>query len=101
MATLHVQWVAISHPQQGIGPGLIESIGTTGEALTTSGTSAATTATAPRGAEYAICTSLDAGHYVTVGSSPTATAANGICVMTGAYQVLPVSFGDKIAAKTV
>lgn len=75
------------------------------EALTTSGTSAATTATAgtasANGTLVARCSATDAAHYVVAGAAPTASATNGYWVPSGGVIDISVAPGDKIAARTV
>ena len=70
--------------------------GSTSEALTSSGTSAATTATALEG-QFARVAPVDGGVYVTAGAAPTAVTAQGFYVASGSVLDLAVRAGDKIA----
>ena len=66
--------------------------------VTTSGTSAATSA-ASQGAVAALYS--DTAHYVTTGSSPTATATNGFYLPASTLYWVKLQQDDKIAAITV
>lgn len=100
MSTLHIAWIKASGGNSGGDPsGFIRNL-VSSELVTTSGTSAQSAA-APANADYAICTAVDANHYITEGASnPTAASTNSVVAMTGGFHVLRVQPGQKIAAKT-
>lgn len=92
MATLYIsRYAGVSH-NCGQDP-----MGT--QALTTSGTSAQSTANT-NGASVAMLFS-DVAHYVTEGSDPTATTANSVLVPGGVPIWLRLTMGHKLAALTV
>jgi hypothetical protein len=100
MSTLHVAWVFISSPAFGNAPGTVQNI-LSAEEVATSSTSAQSGA-APTGATHARVASVDADHYVCMpAASPTAAASNSVYVPSGGTELLPVSPGQKIAAKTL
>ena len=73
------------------------------ESITTSGTSAQSSALASSGQKgrlFARCFAVDSAHYVVAGPDETASATNGYYVDSGGFIDLEIGPGDKIAAIT-
>lgn len=100
MSTLHISWI-VSDAPGGNDPGAMINDIVTSESVTTSGTSAQS-GTRPAVATHALCSSIDAAHYVTpYGVSIDAAAANeSIYIPTGQFRVIRVPQSGKVAAIT-
>ena len=104
MATLHVSIAAV----RALGPdgatGVVyDGAPIVAESLTTSTTSASTTATGSttvKARQVARCMAVDSAHYVTTGSAPTASATAGYYVPSGSFIDIAIAPGHKVAART-
>ena len=99
MATLHVTWIKTAEGRGDNPGGVIDDI-ISAEAITTSGSAAASSAK-PALATHAICVSYDDNHYVNQGPGNTAAVGTGVLIPTGMFQVLRVEKGNKISAIVV
>jgi hypothetical protein len=101
MARVHLEWVELSiGPLYDAGASNVVK-GVFGAAQTLSVGASATAAgarpTAPAGARYARLSAVDGNVIAAWGADPTAAQANGMLVMQGAVELVPVAEGDLLS----